>query len=521
LLFNIDLVNFGIQIKIQMDNTHYISTEILSLEVVQEIIAKDKALALSEEAKVNIQKCRDYLDKKMAAHSAPIYGINTGFGSLCNVKISTENLSKLQENLVKSHACGTGEEVPLAIVKLMLLLKIQSLSYGHSGVQLQTVERLIAFYNNAIFPVIYTQGSLGASGDLAPLAHLSLPLLGVGEVYYEGNKVRSEVVMERFGWEPIILQSKEGLSLLNGTQFMSAYGTYILIKANKLTYLSDLVAAISLEGFDGRIEPFNELIHFIRPHKGQINTAIRIREFLAGSEIISQEKTHVQDPYSFRCIPQVHGASKDAIDYVKNVFKTEINSVTDNPNIFIDSDEIISGGNFHGQPLALALDFIAIALAELGSISERRTYQLISGLRNLPAFLVDNPGLNSGLMIPQYTAASIASQNKQLATPASIDSIVSSNGQEDHVSMGANAATKALRVLENLERIIAIELMNASQAIEYRRPLKSSICIEKFINAYRKEVPFVKEDRILHYDIMKTVAFLSSFEIEQDLLTMA
>ena len=501
-----------------MDNTHYISTELLSLETLAEIVSCDKSLALSEEAKINIQKCRDYLDKKMASHSDPIYGINTGFGSLCNVKISNDNLSKLQENLVKSHSCGTGEEVPTEIVKLMLLFKIQSLSYGHSGIQLQTVERLIAFYNNDILPVIYTQGSLGASGDLAPLAHLSLPLLGEGEVYFEGKKVHSSTIMKRFDWEPIVLQSKEGLALLNGTQFMSAYGAHILLKANKFSYLADLIGAISLEGFDGRIEPFNELIHFIRPHKGQIVTASRIKGFLDGSEIIEQPKVHVQDPYSFRCMPQVHGASKDAIDYAKKVFKTEINSVTDNPNIFIESDQIISGGNFHGQPLGLALDFMAIALAELGSISERRTYQLISGTRNLPAFLVDNPGLNSGLMIPQYTAASIASQNKQLATPASIDSIVSSNGQEDHGSMGANAATKAWRVLDNLERILAIELMNASQAIEYRRPLQSSDFIEMFLKAYREEVPFIKEDRILHYDIEKTVSFLNSFQIETDLL---
>ena len=498
-----------------MSSIHYISTDILSLEVVQEIISHNKTIELSEEATVNIQKCRDYLDKKMESNETAIYGINTGFGSLCNVKVSNTNLSQLQENLVKSHACGTGEEVPSEIVKLMLLLKIQSLSYGHSGVQLATVLRLIDFYNNAVLPIIYTQGSLGASGDLAPLAHLSLPLLGEGEVEFKGNKVSTSVVMEHFGWKPIVLQSKEGLALLNGTQFMSAYGMYILIKASKYSYLADLIGTISLEGFDGRQEPFNELIHFIRPHKGQIVTANRVNEFLEGSEIIAQPKTHVQDPYSFRCIPQVHGASKDAIDYVKKVFKTEINSVTDNPNVFIESDQILSGGNFHGQPLAISFDFLAIALAELGSISERRTYQLISGLRNLPAFLVDNPGLNSGFMIPQYTAASIASQNKQLATPASIDSIVSSNGQEDHVSMGANAATKALRIMDNLERILAIELMNASQAMEFRRPLKSSDFIEMFLKSYRDEVPFVKEDRILHYDIQKSIAFLNSFIIEE------
>ena len=497
-----------------MENSHYISSEVLQLETLQEIISQNKLIALSEEAKVNIQKCREYLDAKMAGNEKAIYGINTGFGSLYNVKISNENLSQLQSNLVKSHACGTGDEVPEEIVKIMLLLKIQSLSYGHSGVQLQTVERLVDFYNNDILPVIYTQGSLGASGDLAPLAHLSLPLLGEGEVNHEGFRQPAGKVLEKMGWKPIVLQSKEGLALLNGTQFMSSYGSYILLKAMKYSYLADVISAISLEGFDGRIEPFNELIHYVRPHKGQIVTAKRMTELLEDSEIIAQEKQHVQDPYSFRCIPQVHGASKDTIDYVKKVFRTEINSVTDNPNIFVGEDLIISGGNFHGQPLALALDFLGIALSELGSISERRTYQLISGLRGLPAFLVDNPGLNSGFMIPQYTAASIASQNKQLATPASIDSIVSSNGQEDHVSMGANAATKCLKVMENVERILAIELMNASQAIEFRRPLKSSDFIEMFLKSYREEVPFVKEDRILHYDIEKSVAFLNSFLID-------
>ncbi len=497
-----------------MDAYHYISSDVLSLETINQILLENKLLALSEEAKVNIQKCRDYLDKKMQSQTDPIYGINTGFGSLCNVKISNENLSQLQENLVKSHACGTGDEVPNAIVKLMLLLKIQSLSYGNSGVQLETVERLIEFFNHDILPIIYTQGSLGASGDLAPLAHLSLPLLGEGEVFFEGKKIHSKEVLAHFNWKPIVLQSKEGLALLNGTQFMSAYGVYILLKSYKLSYLADLIGTISLEGFDGRIDPFNELIHLVRPHKGQIETAQRITEFLDGSEIINQKKVHVQDPYSFRCMPQVHGASKDTMDYVRRVFRTEINSVTDNPNVFVGEDIIVSGGNFHGQPLALALDFLGIALAELGSISERRTYQLISGLRGLPAFLVDNPGLNSGFMIPQYTAASIVSQNKQLATPASIDSIVSSNGQEDHVSMGANAATKCFKIIENVERILAIELMNASQAIEFRKPLKSSEFIEQFIASYRTEVPFVKEDRILHYDIENSIAFLRSFEID-------
>ncbi|MFP5438046.1 MAG: histidine ammonia-lyase [Bacteroidia bacterium] len=498
-----------------MDNIHYISSDILSLEIVNTILSQDMKLALSEEARANIEKCRAYLDKKMETHETPIYGINTGFGALYNVKIDTENLSKLQENLVKSHACGTGEVVPEAIVKLMLLLKIQSLSYGNSGVQLITVERLIDFYNNDILPVVYNQGSLGASGDLSPLAHLSLPLIGEGEVFADGFRQPAHKVLASFGWEPIILKSKEGLALLNGTQFMSAYGVHVLLKAVKYSYLADVIAAVSLEGFDGRIEPFNEHIHIVRPHKGQIVTARRMNELLEDSEIIAQAKKHVQDPYSFRCIPQVHGATKDTIDYVKKVFRTEINSVTDNPNIFVESDEIISGGNFHGQPLALTLDFLGIALAELGSISERRTYQLISGLRGLPPFLVSNPGLNSGFMIPQYTAASIVSQNKQLATPASVDSIVSSNGQEDHVSMGANAATKTLRIMDNLERILAIELMNASQALEFRRPLKSSDFLETFVSSYREEVPVVTEDRILHYDIENSVAFLHNLQIDE------
>ncbi len=490
----------------------------LSLGKLQQIITEGLTLDFSEESKINIQKCRDYLDNKMATNDDAIYGINTGFGSLYNIKIDKEDLSKLQENLVKSHACGTGSEVPSEIVKIMLLLKIQSLCYGHSGVQMVTVQRLIDFYNNDILPIVYTQGSLGASGDLAPLAHLSLPLIGEGEVNYKGIKVHASEVLKEFGWETIRLQSKEGLALLNGTQFMSAYGSYILLKANKLSYWADLIGAMSLEGFDGRKEPFNELIHMIRPHKGQIVTAQRVLEFLDESEIIEQKKQHVQDPYSFRCMPQVHGASKDAIDYVTKVFKTEINSVTDNPNIFRESDEIISGGNFHGQPLAIALDFLAIALSELGSISERRTYQLVSGLRGLPAFLVSNPGLNSGFMIPQYTAASIVSQNKQLCTPASVDSIVSSNGQEDHVSMGANAAVKALQVVNNLETILAIELMNASQALSFRSPLKSSPFIEMILKAYRSEVTLVENDRILHFDIINTVKFLQTIQIEEELM---
>ena len=494
-----------------------VGEQMLSISVIAEIIAEDKQLALSTKAKQKIKDCRDYLDKKMEHSDAPIYGINTGFGSLCNHKISNDDLGKLQTNLVLSHACGTGDKVPDEIVKIMLLLKVQSLSYGHSGVQLETVERLIEMFNKNILPVIFQQGSLGASGDLAPLAHLSLPLLGVGKVVVDGKEVETKSIMKSNGWKAIALQSKEGLALLNGTQFMGAYGVWSLLKARKLSYMADMIGAISLEAFDGRNECFDELIHLVRPHKGQLKTAENIRDFLDGSEIQQSEKEHVQDPYSFRCMPQVHGASKGVITHVKEVFTTEINSVTDNPTIFIGEDKIISGGNFHGQPLAMAMDYLAIGLSELGSISERRTYQLISGERGLPAFLVAEPGLNSGMMIPQYTAASIASQNKQLCTPASVDSIVSSNGQEDHVSMGANAATKLYRVVENTERILAIELLNATQGIAFRNA-KSSDFIEGILDIYRDEVEFLSADRLLHDDIERSIGFLQGLSVDADLL---
>ncbi len=501
-----------------MSNVHEINSKPLDLEAVHDIFNNNKTLKLSEEAIIKIVDCREYLDKKLEHQDAPIYGINTGFGSLYNVKISKGNLTKLQENLVMSHACGTGDLVPEDIVRLMLLLKIQSLSYGHSGSQLNTVERLIDFYNEGILPVVYTQGSLGASGDLAPLAHLALPLLGKGEVIYKGERIASEEILKTFNWKPIQLESKEGLALLNGTQFMSAYGIHILLKAYRLSYFADVIASISIDAFDGRIEPFNALVHLVRPHNGQIKTANRVSEFLDGSELIQQKKQHVQDPYSFRCVPQVHGATKDTLEFVAKTFITEINSVTDNPNIFKDDDLIISAGNFHGQPLALGLDYLKIAMAEIGNISERRTFQLVSGLRGLPAFLVDNPGLNSGFMIPQYTAASIVSANKQLATPASVDSIVSSNGQEDHVSMGANAAVQAFALVENVERVLAIELLNASQAIEFRKPLKTSDFLENFLSVYRIDVPFIKEDEVLHDDIEKSIQFLKNTVVDSGLI---
>jgi histidine ammonia-lyase len=487
---------------------HHISSEIIQLKDIEAILNTPSQLKLSEDARNKIVKCRQYLDNKIKSEEKPVYGINTGFGSLYKKNISADDLEKLQENLVMSHACGFGDIVPDEIVQLILLLKIQSLSYGYSGVQLQTVERLIDFYNSEVYPVIYQQGSLGASGDLAPLAHLSLPLIGMGRVRLQGQTYEAAEILQRSGWNPIHFKAKEGLALLNGTQFMSGYGIWCIVKGYKLFNLANQIAALSLEGFNGRIEPFDESIHRIRSHYGQVTVAQTFRELLSGSEIIAQPKVHVQDPYSFRCIPQVHGASLDTIRYVEQIFLKEINSTTDNPLVFPDEDKIISGGNFHGQPLALGLDFLAIALAELGSISERRIYQLISGLRELPDFLVANPGLNSGLMIPQYTAASIVSQNKQLCTPASVDSIVSSNGQEDHVSMGANAATKCYKVLENLERILAIELINAAQAIEFRRPLKTSPKLETLLGNFRKVVPFINDDRYLHQDMVKAVEFI-------------
>ena len=487
---------------------HHISSEHLTLDKVKEIIDSHARLVLSEESIQAIEKCRRYLDTKMDDIGRPVYGVTTGFGSLCNVTIPADKLSQLQYNLVVSHACGSGETVRPEIVKLMLLLKVQSLSYGHSGAQLVTVQRLIDMFNNDILPVVYQHGSLGASGDLAPLAHLSLPLLGLGEVLYKGQIRPSAEVAAEFGWQPITLQSKEGLALLNGTQFMSAPAVWSVLKSKRLSKWADYIGAISLDAYDGRIEPFFALTHQLRPHKGQIETGERFLHLLEGSELIKRDKVHVQDPYSFRCIPQVHGAVKDCIRYVESVIEIEINSTTDNPNVFPDEDMIISAGNFHGEPIALPMDSLAVAMSELASISERRTFRLISGQRGLPSFLVAKPGLNSGFMIPQYTAASIVSQNKGLCWPASCDSIPSSQGQEDHVSMGSNSATKLVRVLDNVEEVLGIELLNAVQALEFRRPAKTSPVLEGIINDYRSQVPFVDNDSYLHPLIEKSVLFL-------------
>jgi histidine ammonia-lyase len=490
---------------------HEINSQLIDFRKIANILSGNMKLKLSGESGRKIIQCHEYLNRRLRGGEELLYGINTGFGSLCDVIISRQDLGLLQKNLVKSHACGIGDEVPHEIVRLMLFLKIQSLSYGNSGVQVETVRRLIDFYNEGILPVIYEYGSLGASGDLAPLAHLSLPLIGLGEVNYKGKKVNSAEILHKFDWEPLELQSKEGLALLNGTQFMSAYGVHLCLKVFKLSQMADIVGALSLDVFDGRIEPFHELVQMIRPYEGQIRTARRIRWLLEGSELISKHKEHVQDPYSFRCIPQVHGATKDSIDYVAYVFQREINSVTDNPTIFPEHDLIISAGNFHGQPLALALDNLSIAMAELGSISERRIYQLVSGHRNLPPFLAADPGLNSGFMIPQYTAVSMVSHNKQLCTPSSVDSIETAQGQEDHVSMGANAAIKAYKVIENLERILAIELYTAAQALDFRHPVKTSPYLERIFHDFRKIVGFVESDIEMYRDISNSVDFIQNF----------
>lgn len=485
---------------------------VLTFQQVKHFLKYKQFVSITFAAHEAILKCRDYLDKKLDGSDELFYGINTGFGFLQNVQIDKEQLRTLQSNLLLSHACGMGEEVPEEIVKLMMMLKIKSLSYGYSGIGIDVVKRLMDMHNNDVLPVIYTQGSLGASGDLAPLSHLCVPLIGEGEVRVNGEKMKAAEALAKFGWQPINLQSKEGLALINGTQFMSAYGMCSLIKSENLLQWANVIAAISFDAFDGNLDLLNEKLHSIRDHEGQVAVAAIIRKLLDGSEIASQQKTKLQDPYSFRCIPQVHGATRDTFDFVLNTFLKEINSVTDNPNIFPEEDLILSGGNFHGQPLALGLDYLAIAMSEIANISERRIYQLLSGQRDLPLFLVKNPGLNSGLMIPQYTAAGIVSENKQLCTPASVDSISSSNNQEDHVSMGANAATKCLRVVKNVEKVLAIELLSAVQAIEYRRPMKSSPTLEKIITAFREKVSFNVADRFLHDDMLKAVEFIRMSE---------
>ncbi|MDZ4759435.1 MAG: histidine ammonia-lyase [Bacteroidota bacterium] len=480
-----------------------------TIEELGKLLAATEPHELGSDMIQAIEHCHQFLKQKIAKPGAVFYGINTGFGSLCDTVIDSNELEQLQINLLRSHACGTGDRVPNEVVRAMLLLKVLGLSKGYSGVQKETVQRLLDFFNQYIYPVVYEQGSLGASGDLAPLAHLCLPLLGEGEVEQNG-KVQSTNEL----YKPIILGPKEGLALINGTQFMSGYGTIILLKAAKLIEAATAISALSAEAFACRYDAFDSLVHAIRPHNGQMHEAKQFLKWIEGSPFAAETKTQVQDPYSFRCIPQVHGATRGAVAHVLSVFETEVNAVSDNPNIFADEDRIISGGNFHGQPLALALDYLKIALHELGNISERRTYQLVSGQRGLPSFLAPKAGVNSGFMIPQYTAASIVSKNKQLCTPASADSIVSSNGQEDHVSMGANAAVQAYEVVNNLQQILAIELMTAAQAFEFRRPKKTSEKLEHIYHTFRKEIPYIEHDTYMHPLLISSNNFITNFNFE-------
>jgi len=481
----------------------------LNTDLLGKVLFEDKKLRLPKLVENKIFKSRLFLEKTISNSSQKIYGVNTGFGSLCDTQIPKKDIKVLQENLILSHACGTGEIVPKQIAKLMLLLKINSLCLGFSGVRVSLVKHLIKFYNKDLIPVIYEQGSLGASGDLAPLAHMSLPLLGKGEFYSKKGITKSNKILKKEGLKLYKLSYKEGLALLNGTQFMLSYGVFSLLKSSKLNKLCDLIASMSLEAFSCRIDPFSELISSVRPHQGQLETVKNISAYLKGSRIFDSKSDYVQDPYSFRCIPQVHGATKDVVNYFKKIIDIEINSVTDNPIIFERENSILSGGNFHGQPLAMGMDYLAIALSELGNISERRVFNLISGQRNLPKYLIHNSGLNSGLMISQYTAASIVSQNKQFCTPSSVDSIVSSNGQEDHVSMGANSALKLYKIITNLTTLLSIELLNAAQALEISKK-NSSRKIKAFLKEYRKEVPFLDRDTDLYQYISKGVDFINT-----------
>ncbi|MEM6783877.1 MAG: histidine ammonia-lyase [Bacteroidota bacterium] len=456
---------------------------------------------------------------------ATYYGINTGFGALARVRVSETDLERLQHNLIVSHAVGVGPRVPKEVARLMLRLKVHALGLGHSGVSPATFDRLLTFAERDLVPVMPSRGSLGASGDLAPLAHLALPLLGRGRFWDDaGQHARpaAEVLAEH-DLDPLTLGAKDGLALINGTQMMSAYGAYVLERAHHLVKAADLLAAMSLEALQGSATPFDPRIQAVRPHRGQGLVAENVRQLLAGSEILESHRDcgKVQDPYSLRCVPQVHGASRDALAHAASVVEVEINSVTDNPLVFHPEDggegdppivapPIVSGGNFHGQPLALALDYAAIALAELASIAERRIYLLVEGNDGLPAFLMRETGLNSGFMMPQYTAAALVSENKVLCHPASVDSIPSSRGQEDHVSMGSVSALKCFDVLANVERVLAIELLTAAQALDYRAPLRPGRGVEVAHQLLRDHVSHREADADFQRDGTRCLDLLQS-----------
>jgi histidine ammonia-lyase len=441
-----------------------------------------------------------------------VYSINTGFGSLCRTKISVDEAGKLQENLLKSHSVGVGSPIDTELSKLMLILKVHTLCKGYSGISVKVIERIIWHINNNYIPIVPEQGSVGASGDLAPLAHLFLPLIGLGFLTKDGkNYVVSEEILKEHNLSPIKLHAKEGLALINGTQFICAFAIQIVEKFSIYLDYADLIGALSLESYLGSSQPFVEKLIELRPHQGALLVAKRMRKFLLDSQLVESHKEcgRVQDPYSIRCIPQVHGASRDALSHLKEKLECEINSITDNPIIF-NENEAYSGGNFHGQPLALPLDYISLAASELGNISDRRTFLLLEGKWGLPSYLIKNAGLNSGFMIVQYTSAALTSENKSLCFPASADSIPTGGGQEDHVSMGPISARKALRIINNLEKILAIELLCSAQAFDFRRPLKSSVIMEKCHKHIRKKIPHITEDTILSDYIYSAVEIIRS-----------
>ncbi len=442
------------------------------------------------------------------------YGINTGFGALARERIAPEALLQLQRNLIVSHAVGVGDPVPRDITRLMLGLKIHALGLGYSGVSRPTLERLLLLEKEDLIPVVPSRGSVGASGDLAPLAHLALPLLGRGAFWSEAGPLPARDVLQERGLAPVKLKPKDGLSLINGTQLMSGYGAYVLERTLRLERTADLLSAMSLEALQGSANPFDERIHLARPHPGQQKVASNVRLLLTDSEILESHRHcgKVQDPYCLRCVPQVHGASRDALDHARRVVEIEINAVTDNPLVFDDGD-IISGGNFHGQPVALALDHAAIALSELASISERRTYLLLGGHDGLPKLLMKETGINSGFMIPQYTAAALVSENKVLTHPASVDSIPTSLGQEDHVSMGSISALKLLDVMRNVEHVLAIELFTAAQALDYRLPLRPGRGVEIAHTCMRELVPHREEDTFYSEDMARCLEIIRGTEI--------
>jgi histidine ammonia-lyase len=500
-----------------MPGTLPLSGQDLTLDRLRVALARRDRLTLTADARRRIRRSRALVDQ-LRDDPTPHYGINTGFGVLAHQRVPAADLEQLQENLILSHAVGVGDEVPAEIVRLMLLLKVNGLAVGLSGISPQVVDHLIRFYNEDALPVVYTKGSLGASGDLAPLAHLVLPLLGLGEMVHRGRPQPAKVVLRRLGLAPIRLQSKEGLALINGTQFMSAYAVHCLLRIENVAKTADVAAATTLEAARGSAAPFDARIHDARPHRGQRDVARNVRTLLTGSAILPSHAHcgKVQDPYSLRCVPQVHGAVRTAISHAREVVETEINSATDNPLVFANG-EVLSGGNFHGEPLAFVLDYLAIATAELASISERRIYMLLHGDTmgdlKVPKLLMKDTGLNSGFMIPQYTAAALVSENKVFAHPASVDSIPSSLGQEDHVSMGSISATKLLEVVKNTETVLAIEFMCSAQALEFLRPLKSGRGVEAAFRAVRKVIPFAQADRLFHDDVQTALTLVRSEKI--------